>query len=80
MSDVRALFSAVIASNGAQESNGTTHYIEYLETYTETHKATDQYPTVTVPVDLKNGATYTVKVAYDKGWVSGIFSQQNSKE
>jgi len=80
-SEIRAMVSAVISSNGAQTTNATYHYINCalgnnLPTAPAATATTP--PPVTMPNNLIAGKTYTVTLGYDNaGYVNRIGYRQN---
>ena len=82
-SEVRALVSAVISSNGAQTTNATYHYVTCVSgaalPNAHTPNATTP-PTVTMPNNLIAGKTYTVSLGYDTaGYVNRISYNENTQ-
>lgn len=80
-SEIRALVSAVISSNGAQTTNATYHYVTCTKgdalPSAHTENATTP-PAVSMPNDLVAGKTYTVSLGYDNaGYVNRIAYKAN---
>jgi len=73
-SDVRALVSLVISSNGAENTNKTNHFISCTNgDLPSAGPGTTTKPTVKMPTDLVAGSKYTITVGYDSnGYIDKI--------
>ena len=79
-SEIRAMVSAVISSNGAQTTNATYHYVACAlgNLPTAPRAGTTTPPTVSMPNNLVAGKTYTVTLGYDNaGYVNRIGYKAN---